>query len=83
MKLRHLIFIVGVFLLNSCIVKSLNPFYTEDKIISDLRLEGKWQSKGGFWEITSFTEMWEEHNKSEEITEVIKQCMNALSNLIL
>ena len=68
MKLKHVIILMAVFLLHSCIVKSLNPFYTEDKITSELRLEGKWKSKNGFWEIKSFEKMWKNIEKNQEET---------------
>ncbi|GGD45966.1 hypothetical protein [Muriicola marianensis] len=42
MKTRRLIFVLGVFLLNSCIVKSLFPFYTKDSISFESKFLGSW-----------------------------------------
>lgn len=68
MKLKHVIILMGLFLLHSCIVKSINPFYTEDKIITDKRLEGEWQSKKASWKIVPFKDkLAEEGNNTTGI----------------
>ncbi len=43
MKTKALLILVGVLLLNSCIVKSLFPFYTKEVIHYEPRLVGTWQ----------------------------------------
>jgi hypothetical protein len=43
MKPKALFILLGVLLLNSCIVKSLFPFYTKDSIKYEPRLVGTWQ----------------------------------------
>jgi len=53
MKTKSIIFLLGLFLLNSCIVKSINPFFTRDKVEYDRTLEGHWKSKNGEWKIIS------------------------------
>jgi len=64
MKARNLIAILGLLLLNSCIVKSLNPFYTKDKVVYEEKLEGNWKSKSATWKIKPFKVLMEEHKKS-------------------
>lgn len=66
MKLKHVTIIMGVFLLHSCIVKSINPFYTEDKIITDKRLEGEWKSKKASWKIVPFKDKLAESEKNSK-----------------
>ena len=53
MKAKHLLVILGLLLLNSCIVKSLNPFYTKDKVVYEKKLEGNWKGKNSTWKIMS------------------------------
>lgn len=43
MKPKALLFLITVLLMNSCIVKSLFPFYTKDSIWFEPRLIGSWQ----------------------------------------
>jgi hypothetical protein len=80
MKLKHVIILAGVFLFNSCIVKSLNPFYTQDKVVLNAGLEGNWESKDGFWEITTFTDMWKEYQKGEETSQEDKAIYERFRN---
>lgn len=80
MKKKHVIILMGLLLFNSCIVKSLNPFYTEDKITSDVRLEGNWKSKSGSWQIKSFEKMWNEIDKNEENTKEDKLMFERFKN---
>ncbi len=63
MKAKNFLIVLGVLLLNSCIVKSLNPFYTKEAIIFEKRLEGNWKSKSATWRIKPFEDMWKEHEK--------------------
>ncbi len=59
MKNRRFIFVMGVFLLNSCIVKSLFPFYTKDSISFEQKFIGKWHDeKNNYCEVFSFKEMY-------------------------
>jgi hypothetical protein len=66
MKAKHVLVISGLLILNSCIVKSLNPFYTKDKVVYEKKLEGNWTSKGATWKIKPFKTLWEEHKKGED-----------------
>jgi hypothetical protein len=66
MKAKHVLVISGLLMLNSCIVKSLNPFYTKDKVVYEKKLEGNWTSKSASWKIKPFKVVWEEHEKDED-----------------
>ena len=55
MKTRIIVALVTLCLFSSCIVKSLNPFYTKDTIHYDPSFTGNWKdSKNGEWIIESF-----------------------------
>jgi len=60
MKTRSIIALLGLFLLNSCIVKSLRPFYTQKTIAFDTRLIGEWGDKNkGSWKIVASRDEFE------------------------
>ncbi|WP_347921932.1 hypothetical protein [Pontimicrobium sp. SW4] len=64
MKLKTGILICCLVLLNSCIVKSLQPFYTPESIAYQESFTGKWIDKGErTWEVVSFKEVFLEENK--------------------
>lgn len=75
MKAKLIIPLLAVLFLSSCIVKSLNPFYTKDKIVFNEQLIGTWQdSKKGQWEIVSFKTEWEKETKpSTKLTKEDKE----------
>jgi hypothetical protein len=73
MKSKSIILLLGVFLFNSCIVRSLNPFYTQDKISYDTRLEGEWNSKNAIWKFQSFAELWKKEWNKNKSTEESKK----------
>ena len=55
MKIRNAILGTCLILLNSCVVKSLNPFYTKETISFDESFIGDWKdSKKGSWKVISF-----------------------------
>jgi len=55
MKTRIFIFLIALLLLNSCIVKSLFPFYTKKSISFEKKLIGVWNGDDKQqWEIVSF-----------------------------
>lgn len=70
MKSKILIILLGLFLFNSCIVKSMQPFYKKDKITYQEKLVGNWiDQKQGVWNILSFKAQWEKDNaKSDKMT---------------
>jgi hypothetical protein len=82
MKVRSIIPVLAFLLLNSCILKSLHPFYTPNKIEFDERLVGSWvDTKNGTWEIVSFKEMWEKDRDPEkELTEDDKKEFETYKN---
>lgn len=57
MKTKAIILLVSVLLFSSCIVKSIQPFYTKDSLSYNKNLIGKWaDQKGGQWEVISMKE---------------------------
>ncbi len=55
MKIKNVILGTCFILLSSCVVKSLNPFYTKETISFDKKFIGEWKdSKKGTWKIVSF-----------------------------
>jgi hypothetical protein len=59
----------------------LNPFYTEDKVVYDVRLEGNWKSKKANWKIQSFDKLWEEQKKKgDTISESDKKFLEQNKN---
>ena len=73
MKLRIVILLMSIVLLNSCIVKSLQPFYTKDKIAFNENLIGNWEDQHkGIWHVLSFKEVFEKDNKKENGGEEVK-----------
>jgi len=68
MKVRNLIYTTCLLLLTSCVVKSLNPFYTKETISFDKNFIGNWQdSKKGTWNIVSFKEEMLKENPLEKM----------------
>lgn len=83
MKTSKLIILVVLALfLNSCLVKSLHPFYTKDKLVFNEKLIGQWvDNKKGEWKIESFVNAFEEdrkHNqkKDQKISKEDKEMLN-------
>lgn len=70
MKTRNIILtLTTIILLSSCVVKSLNPFFTKNSISFDNRFLGKWQDKSkGIWEVTSTKEEMSKENPEKERT---------------
>ena len=67
MKTRILFLGLLLFILNACIVKSLNPFYTQNTKVEDTFLEGKWTDKNeGVWELLTFESEIKNYYKKEE-----------------
>ncbi len=54
MKTKNVILVLIVLIFNSCIVRSLHPFYTEKTIISDTHFLGEWKDKSNaIWKFSS------------------------------
>jgi hypothetical protein len=70
MKTRILILTAILFVLNSCIVKSLHPFFTDNTKVNLNELQGKWTDKGeGIWEVVSFEKEIMNYNYKNETDE--------------
>ena len=70
MKLKTVILICCLVVLNSCIVKSLQPFYTTESIAYQKDFVGKWiDNKKHTWEVISFKKAFLEENKTSKISE--------------
>ncbi|MCG1035112.1 hypothetical protein [Polaribacter sargassicola] len=68
MKTKSIILLICTFLLTSCVVKSLHPFYTKETISFDESFIGNWQdSKKGTWTIVSFKEEMLKENPLEKL----------------
>ena len=69
MKIRNTILVIaGILLLSSCVVKSLNPFYTKKSISFDKRFIGKWtDSKKGVWTVIPFKDEITKDNPIEKM----------------
>ncbi|WP_422104130.1 hypothetical protein [Winogradskyella sp.] len=67
MKFKTSLILVGLaLLLSSCLVKSIQPFYTADSQFYDDRLEGEFITKSKTtWKFMSFKTEWENDNKDK------------------
>lgn len=82
MKIKNILFI-GLILVvfSSCVVKSLNPFYTKKSISFDERFLGKWlDSNKGIWTVLSFKEEITRENPLEKMKKEDKQLYNEYKN---
>lgn len=71
MKTRSLILICCLVLLSSCIVKSIQPFYTPDSTEFQEDLVGEWiDNKNAKWTVVSFKKMFlDEHKDWSKVSE--------------
>jgi len=81
MKTKGIILILAVLLFSSCIVKSLQPFYTKDSLSFNEKLIGNWiDNKKGEWLVQSFTEGFNKDRKeNEKLSKQDKQILNRYS----
>ena len=83
MKPKALLILIGVLLLNSCIVKSLFPFYTKDAIYYEPRLVGTWQDdKVTRLEIFPFKEKYLEEQADGTPDEIAKALDKRMRELV-
>lgn len=76
MKTRNIIFVLSFIFFNSCIVKSLHPFYTKETISFKKELLGEWKDdSGNSWKVTPFKEAFEKENLGKEIDEEDKKML--------
>ncbi len=67
MKFKSFVILFALVALNSCIVKSLHPFYTKESIAFEKSFIGKWKdNKGDIWNVKSFQDMFNEDFVGEE-----------------
>lgn len=76
---KHLSLLALLLVMQSCILKSIQPFYTSDVVSFDSSLLGNFtDNKNGNWEILSFKEAFDKDNKdankySKEDIEMLKK----------
>ncbi len=76
MKTRISICILAVLLFNSCIVKSLFPFFTKDTIHFEKIFLGTWKDNNeGTWEIESFKDVFLERNGKHSASELSEEVL--------
>ncbi len=82
MKIRNsILFAIGILVLSSCVVKSLNPFYTKKSISYDDRFVGKWiDSKKGIWKVLRFRDEITKNNPVEKMKKDDLQLYAAYKN---
>ena len=79
MKTRVVLLVLTVFLFNSCIIKSLSPFYTIESLSFNDKLLGNWvDDNKGEWTVESIKDKFEQDQ--EEGTELSKEDMRAYDN---
>ena len=69
MKIQKIILLASVFLLQSCLLKSLRPFYIDDAIVFKEDLIGEWKDENkDQWKIVSFKELYESERKNQKLS---------------
>ena len=69
MKTRIVLFVACLLLFNSCIVKSLNPFYIVAAVKFEKAFIGDWQDDdGGIWKVASVKQTYLEEIKKDTKT---------------
>jgi hypothetical protein len=72
MKTKGILLILTVLLFSSCIIKSLQPFYTPSSLSKNDVLIGNWSDqKEGVWEINSFEAEYKMQKNKENILSFI------------
>lgn len=80
MKPKHLIFIIGFFLLSSCIVKSLHPFYTKDILFFEQKFVGQWiDDENSLWNVTPFQESFLKESQKNNASELSEEDLKLYS----
>ncbi|WP_445748191.1 hypothetical protein [Polaribacter sp.] len=71
MKVKNTLFVsICILLLSSCVIKSLNPFYTKESIYFDQKFIGDWKdSENGIWKIIAFKNEITKDNPVEKMKE--------------
>jgi len=70
MRTRSIALLACVLLCSSCILRSLNPFYTKDAVLFEKSLTGNWEDNSkGTWDIRPFKQWFLKENKNKLPTE--------------
>ncbi|WP_420571579.1 hypothetical protein [Kordia sp.] len=70
MKTRIILLLCGLVLLNSCILKSIQPFYIAKAISYQQDFIGNWEDpENGSWNIASFKTVFESEKEDPKLTE--------------
>lgn len=70
-KPRLIIFMLGLLLLGSCVIKSLHPFYTQNVIYFEKKIIGNWiDNENANWNILTFKEVILKENKKNNPSEL-------------
>jgi hypothetical protein len=79
MKIRNLVIILcGVLVLNSCIVKSLQPFYIKDSISFNEAFLGEWKDgKNDIWKVESLAKIFEKEGIPKKPTKEEQEMLEA------
>ncbi len=79
MKLKAITLVASVLLFSSCIVKSIQPFYTKGDLSYNEKLIGTWtDQKGGVWDVVSMKEQFiKERKENIEISDDEKKAFEA------
>lgn len=78
---NNLLIVTCILFLSSCVVKSLNPFYTKKSISFDQRFVGEWtDSKKGTWTVIPFKDEITKENPIEKMKNEDIQLYNEYKN---
>lgn len=79
MKLKAFILLASVLLFSSCIVKSIQPFYTKGDLSYTEKLIGIWtDQKGGVWDVISMKEQFmKDQKENSNVSEDDKKAFEA------
>ncbi len=78
---NNLLIVTCILFLSSCVVKSLNPFYTKKSISFDQRFVGEWTDyKKGNWTVIPFKDEFTKENPIEKMKNEDIQLYNEYKN---
>lgn len=81
MKTRNIILVLSFIFFNSCVVKSLHPFYTKETVSFKRELLGKWRDNHkDSWKIFKFEEKFTEDNTTEETSDFFNKILEKYKN---
>lgn len=81
MKPKITLYLVCFFILSSCVIKSLHPFYTKDLLYFEKKFIGNWKDlENGSWRILSFQEVLLKENKKSDPSQLDKDQLTIYNN---